>query len=670
MKKGLAAGLFLAVFGVYLFTMVPTLTEDDSGELSAVGATLGIAHSPGYPLFSLISKSVTYVIPWANYVYRVNLVSALFSALAAVIVFLCIFEITKDNFLSLALSLVFSFSRSVWQISNVTEVYGIAVFFAAAILFSVLKEPKLTTFAMASFLLGLGTTGHYTVLFLSIGIMWWIYANKNAVDKPGLILIPGIFFVLGLSILAYIYVRARQNPLFSWEDPRTLQRFWQVIARLRYGSLALAQGGMPPLSASVILSKLAFFSKMLSSNVTFAGLVIFLYGLFISLKDRNRGWPVVLFLIFSGPVFLLMANVGMDPGSGELLKRFLFLSMLFVVAIMALGLARLPKKASYIIILIPLFIFFENVSANNHRNELIFYDYARDLIRSVPPGSTVFSDRADEMEFSVAYTLFAEKNRKKINFVDCNAGITKSIYGDDYYMIWGKRRLERRLSVESAIISASAAPVYYFTFDPGMIDIPRFQEGLVYRAKPVNRNSTAFSYSKLCTLRLGENSDSLDKRSKNLICSYFDLLGRYELSIGDETEADKNFSGLVAYDTSKTSLLSIGYLYLSRHRLDKARSVYEKAAGLGVADSELYTNLGTIYEALKESNLALESYKKAVALNEENSQAHYNLAVLYWGQGNWNSVIKELQKVTDLDPKNLEAKSYLDMAWRKAVNSK
>ena len=47
--------LFIS-FGVYLHTLTPTVGFHDSGELITVAYTLGIAHPPGYSLYTLLSK--------------------------------------------------------------------------------------------------------------------------------------------------------------------------------------------------------------------------------------------------------------------------------------------------------------------------------------------------------------------------------------------------------------------------------------------------------------------------------------------------------------------------------------------------------------------------------------------------------------------------------------
>jgi hypothetical protein len=77
------AGLAVSAvaLGAYLFTLSPTVNFLDSGELITVGATAGVAHPPGYPLYTLL-VILAAAIPLGDVAVRVNLVSALGGALA------------------------------------------------------------------------------------------------------------------------------------------------------------------------------------------------------------------------------------------------------------------------------------------------------------------------------------------------------------------------------------------------------------------------------------------------------------------------------------------------------------------------------------------------------------------------------------------------------------
>ena len=58
--KYIAPALVLAsVFMLYLNTTHPVFKNDDSPETAAAGQTLGIGHSPAYPLYTMASKIFT-----------------------------------------------------------------------------------------------------------------------------------------------------------------------------------------------------------------------------------------------------------------------------------------------------------------------------------------------------------------------------------------------------------------------------------------------------------------------------------------------------------------------------------------------------------------------------------------------------------------------------------
>lgn len=73
---------FVALLTLHVYTLAPTVTFEDSGELIAAAAHLGIPHQPGYPLWTLLSHLFTWL-PFGHIAYRVNMASAFFSASGA-----------------------------------------------------------------------------------------------------------------------------------------------------------------------------------------------------------------------------------------------------------------------------------------------------------------------------------------------------------------------------------------------------------------------------------------------------------------------------------------------------------------------------------------------------------------------------------------------------------
>jgi len=70
--------LFVGSFGLYLKTLCPSVYGGDTGEILSAIANLGIAHPTGFPLYMLMGKLFSLIIPFGDTAYRVNILSALF----------------------------------------------------------------------------------------------------------------------------------------------------------------------------------------------------------------------------------------------------------------------------------------------------------------------------------------------------------------------------------------------------------------------------------------------------------------------------------------------------------------------------------------------------------------------------------------------------------------
>lgn len=163
----LCAGLvFFAALFLYAWTLAPTVTLVDSGELIVVARSLGIAHPPGFPLWVMLAHLAS-LVPFGSVALRINFSSALFGALAAGAITLVVAELMviassvrtsdrrqgkkgarrsknvgpaakdaavgeegRSRFLlvlapALAAGLLMAVSRTLWGYSTVTEVYAL-----------------------------------------------------------------------------------------------------------------------------------------------------------------------------------------------------------------------------------------------------------------------------------------------------------------------------------------------------------------------------------------------------------------------------------------------------------------------------------------------------------------------------------------------------------------
>ncbi|MEW6104354.1 MAG: DUF2723 domain-containing protein [bacterium] len=147
MERYLGLLVFVCAFGVYLHTLTPSVGLHDSGELITVAYTLGIAHPPGYPLYTLLGKLWTTIIPIGSIAFRMNMQSALFASLAVMMTYFITLKVSgraeerKNGRIisSVVASLILAFSATFWEQAVIAEKYTLNAFFASLLIFILLK---------------------------------------------------------------------------------------------------------------------------------------------------------------------------------------------------------------------------------------------------------------------------------------------------------------------------------------------------------------------------------------------------------------------------------------------------------------------------------------------------------------------------------------------------
>src|SRR3989344_8676467 len=151
-----ALGIFGSTLTIYILTLSRSVYFGDSGEFIALAKTLGIAHPPGYPLYTMLAHLFTYL-PFGTLAFRVNLFSAVTSSLTVVVIYFICLELTSNRLASISASLFLAFSYLFWLYSLVAEVFSLHALFVTLIILvsiSIFENPKnLKLFYLLSLLL-------------------------------------------------------------------------------------------------------------------------------------------------------------------------------------------------------------------------------------------------------------------------------------------------------------------------------------------------------------------------------------------------------------------------------------------------------------------------------------------------------------------------------------
>src|ERR1041385_5364750 len=87
-----AGGVFVVALLLYTWTLAPTVTLVDSGELILAAWGTGVAHPPGFPLWVMLAHLAS-LLPFGTVAVRINFSSALFAALACAMLTLVVAEL-------------------------------------------------------------------------------------------------------------------------------------------------------------------------------------------------------------------------------------------------------------------------------------------------------------------------------------------------------------------------------------------------------------------------------------------------------------------------------------------------------------------------------------------------------------------------------------------------
>ncbi|MGC9055066.1 MAG: glycosyltransferase family 117 protein, partial [Candidatus Hydrogenedens sp.] len=302
--------VFILSFLVYLLTLAPTVTAEDSGELITASYFLGIPHPPGYPTWCLLSHPFTYI-PLGNIAWRVNLSSAFFASNTVLFVFLFLLRITKNRISALSSSLIFAFSLEFWEQSVITEVYSLnSLFIILCFYFLILwKDTNNSKYLLwLSFIYGISLGNHYTMFVVGpFLVAFIIFTNPDNLRYKKIYFLCVVIVLFSWCLVcSYLYIRSLANPPIDWGNPENFKNLFHLITRKQY-SFMLTQY---PRSFSRLLRQCFVFFGMGISQ--FGSPLLFFLSLlsFFLIFFRHREWSLLLFStgFFTGFFAILVQN--------------------------------------------------------------------------------------------------------------------------------------------------------------------------------------------------------------------------------------------------------------------------------------------------------------------------------------------------------------------------
>jgi hypothetical protein len=473
-----AGAVFLAALLLYSWTLAPTVTLTDSGELILVAQGLGVAHPPGVPLWAILAHLAS-LVPLGNVAVRINFSSALFAGLACAVLTLVVAELMIaaaylpawkrvaqqrkkagdsriDRLLvfapALGAGLLMAFSRTLWSYATIAEVYTLNTLLILSVFFLMLRwrrciiadrrdKGKAVTIhdsllygAAAAFGLALGVH-HVTVGLTLPAVAVIVYRTEGLrfFTSRRLVYAALISVAAMVAVYAYLPFAASRSPLINWGNPRSLQEIWWHITGRQYRVF---------LSFTPTMMGVQFveFCRMLLREFGPAWLPLPLVLAFAGFatayrQDRTTFW-FLLFIVIANLAYDLSYEIAEDKDA-YYLPVFISIAigagfgirwLIQMTAVKSMSFGTSCGVAAIVVLLTSATAFAGNWPFNNRRHYFIAHDYVENLLSAVEPNGLLLTQDW-QVASPMFYTQQIEQRRRDAKIVDINL-LRRSWYFD------------------------------------------------------------------------------------------------------------------------------------------------------------------------------------------------------------------------------------------------
>jgi hypothetical protein len=423
----------LGVFAVFAATASHGVPAGDSGELIAVAHVRGVAHPPGYPLYTMLAIAADALLPFGTAALRIDLLSALCGALAAALLCALARAAGGGALAGVLAAVVWAFAKPAWTYCGVAEVFALHVALAAAAALGVLALHRRLTSgasprraALATGLcFGLGMANHHTTLFVLLAALAFLgveVARRRIGMRAACLALGPAALGGALGLLCYLYLplAAAGEPAVSWGACDTWSGFWHHLLRRDYGTLRLVSAGIEGKDLPPLAHVFAFLGALgpYTCYLLPAGILL----AFVAVRSAALGFLLLAF-VCSGPLFLLLVNAPLDrPLLRGVVERFWILPLAFGAVLAGIGLQRacrwLPRFAALAVPgLAAAALLVTNHGAADHRGNTFPGDYARNILRCLPPDALLLSV-SDLATNTLDHALHVEGERPDVVALD------------------------------------------------------------------------------------------------------------------------------------------------------------------------------------------------------------------------------------------------------------
>jgi tetratricopeptide (TPR) repeat protein len=260
----LAIALVITMRVIYGFRVCPVLPVGDAGELATAAYTGGVAHPPGYPLFTILGRIYSHFLfhspdrtfPYEIFdvAFRMNVLSMWLGILTVLVLYFILARALKNPIVAFIGAFIFGTGSTFMSQCLVGEVYTLNALITALIIYVLLLiDDKPTSWRMIilALLFGLGIANHTSILLLLLPVLFFLaitFKAKRIFVRRNMLIGMAIFFILGLLPYLYLPSASAKDPYLDWGNPESFVNFCKVVTRSDYRDIKNSTQGTAELS--------------------------------------------------------------------------------------------------------------------------------------------------------------------------------------------------------------------------------------------------------------------------------------------------------------------------------------------------------------------------------------------------------------------------------------
>ena len=338
-----AVSVGLIAFAVYLRTLMPDVGgPEDTAKFQYVGAALGTAHPPGYPLHTLLSHALSYL-PVGTIAYRANLLSAVMGSVAVTFAALLGRALGSSRLMSALGALVLAFGAAFWNYSVLAEVYTLGAALLLGIVYWLVRWRQTGRDAhlfAAAFYFALALGNHLSIVAISPAIViFLLLTHPRQALRPRTLLPAAAIVASGFLQYGYIVHRTWNGSPYREATASNLPELVEVVRASRFSDHVFAFGW-----DAFMTERVPEFGRLVRSEIGYVGIALAIIGSVVLLR---RDWRTAAFVTLAfGALCGFLLNVAGD------LRGFLVVPLALAAPAMAAGgdairlaFGRLPGRA-------------------------------------------------------------------------------------------------------------------------------------------------------------------------------------------------------------------------------------------------------------------------------------------------------------------------------------